>query len=483
MSDIAFRSAADLARMIRDGKISSSELLELYLKRIETFNPKINAVVTMDTASARAQAKKADDMAAKGRFMGPLHGVPVTIKDGFETAGMRTTSGAPIFENHIPQQNADAVQRYIDAGAVVIGKTNVPKFCADSQSYNEIFGTTSNPWDLSRTPGGSSGGAVAALAAGLCGLEIGSDIGGSIRIPASWAGVYGHKPTYGIVPFRGHVPPPPGILSLADLSVAGPLARSAADLELAMSLLAGPGEWDSIAYRLSLPEPRAASLKTYRIAAWLDDDALPVDASVKRCLTEMVAALRSAGAAVDETARPEIEPEEAFRTYMNLLTPVIATGLPSDLFDLLKRVAQSDGEETELVRFARDATQMHREWLAANAKRHFHRKLWADFFKKYDVLLCPTASLPAIPHDQAGEPIERTVTVNGKTEPYGILLRWAGIITSVYLPATSAPIGLTDEGLPVGVQIVGPYLEDRTPIDFARRLEEVIGGFAPPKGY
>ncbi len=483
MSDIAFCSAVDLARMIHEGKISSRELLDLYLERIDTYNPQINAVVTMDAEAARIQAIKADEMAAKGQFMGPLHGVPVTIKDGFETVGMRTTSGAPIFENHIPETNADAVQRYVDAGAVVMGKTNVPKFCADSQSFNEIFGTTNNPWDLSRTPGGSSGGAVAALAAGLCGLEIGSDIGGSIRIPASWAGVYGHKPTYGVVSFRGHVPPPPGILSLADLSVAGPLARSAADLELAMSLLAGPGKWDSTAYRLSLPEPRSKSLKEYRIAAWLDDETMPVDDSVKHCLTEMVAALRSAGATVDETARPEIDPEKAFRTYMRLLTPVIATGLPSELFNMLKQVAQSEGEETELVRFARDATQMHREWLAANAKRHLHRKRWADFFKNYDVLLCPTASLPAIPHDQTGEPIERTVTVNGKSEPYGILLRWAGIITYVYLPATSAPIGRTEGGLPVGVQIVGPYLEDCTPIHFAQMLSEIVGGFAAPEGY
>ena len=180
---------------------------------------------------------------------------------------------------------------------------------------------------------------MAALAAGLCGLEIGSDIGGSIRIPASWTGVYGHKPSFGIVPFRGHVPPPPGILSLADLSVAGPLARSAGDLEMAMSLLAGPSEWDSTAYRLSLPEPRFKSLKEYRIAAWLDDETMPVDDSVKARLNEMVAALRSAGVKVDESARPEIDPEEAFRTYMSLLTPVIATGLPSELFNVLKQAA------------------------------------------------------------------------------------------------------------------------------------------------
>ena len=483
MNDIAFRSATELAQMIRNGKMSSRELLDIYLQRIETHNPRINAVVTMDVEGARLQAKKADEMAAKGKFMGPLHGVPVTIKDGFETAGMRTTSGATIYENHIPRTHADAVQRYVDAGAVIMGKTNVPKFCADSQSYNTIFGTTNNPWDLERTPGGSSGGAVAALAAGLCGLEIGSDIAGSIRVPAAWTGVYGHRPTHGIVPFRGHVPPPPGILSEADLSVAGPLARSADDLQMALDLIAGPGQWNATAYRLSLPAPRARTLKEYRIAAWLDDAAMPVDDSVKACLAQMVAALRGAGARVDETARPAIDPADAFRTFMRLLSPVLAAGAPADLIELLKQVARTESEETELGQFARDATQMHRQWLSANAKRHGHRRIWADFFKDYDVLLCPVASLPAIVHDQKGEPIERTVMVNGKTEPYSILLRWAGLATYVYLPATSAPIGRTDGGLPVGVQIVGPFLEDRTPIDVAQKLAGIIGGFEPPPGY
>lgn len=483
MESIAFRSATELARLIRKGKISSRELVELYLARIQRIDKQINAVVTLDAEGARRQARQADEAQARGESLGPLHGMPVTIKDGFETAGMRSTSGAPMFKDHLPKIHATAVQRYADAGAIIMGKTNVPLFCADSQSYNELFGTTNNPWDLARTPGGSSGGAAAALAAGLTGLELGSDIAGSIRVPAAWSGVYGHRPSYGIVPFRGHIPPPPGILAEADLSVAGPLARSAADLKLALKILAGPESGDAVGWKLALPPPRAKSLKAYRIAAWLEEDAMPVDGTVRRCLDETIAALRSAGARVDEQARPAVPAAEAVRTFLKLLYPILATGYPPEVMEMFKQLAQTESEETELGLFARDATQLHRQWLSANARRHAQCRLWAEFFKNYDVLLCPAASVTAIAHNPVGTPIDRTITVNGKAEPYSLLLKWVGMVTHVQLPVTSAPVGRTADGLPVGIQIVGPYLEDRTTIDFAERLSKVIGGFVPPLGY
>ena len=481
--DIAFLSAAELARMIREGRITSSELLEHYLSRIEKFNPRINAVVTLDAEGARRQARRADEMLARGESRGPLHGVPVTIKDGFETAGLRTTSGAPMYKDHIPASHAAAVQRYVDAGAIIMGKTNVPLFCADAQSYNEIFGVTGNPWDTGRTPGGSSGGPAAALAAGLTGLELGSDIAGSIRVPAAWSGVYGHKSSYGIVPFRGHIPPPPGILSQADLSVAGPMARSAADLMLALDILAGPDAWDARAWKLGLPPPRATALKEYRIAAWIEDAALPVDDDVKACLMAAVAALREAGAVVHAQARPDIDPAEAFGTFSRLLHPVIAAGFPRSFIDALKQLARSHDADSEMGRFAAEATQMHRHWLSANAKRHAHRQKWHEFFTQYDVLLCPTVGVPAIVHNISGNSLDRTVELNGISMPYSVLMHWAGIITYVYLPATSAPVGRTASGLPVGIQIVGPYLEDRTTIDFADKLSRIIGGFEPPPGF
>ncbi len=483
MDNIAFRPATELARLIRNRRISSRELLELYLSRIAKFDPQINAVVTLDAEAARRQAQRADEMQARGETLGPLHGVPITIKDGFETAGLRTTSGAPMYENHIPGENALAVQRYVDAGAIIMGKTNVPLFCADSQSFNAIFGTTNNPWDLARTPGGSSGGAVAALAAGLTGLELGSDIAGSIRLPAAWAGVYGHKPSYGIVPFRGHIPPPPGILSEADLSVAGPLGRSAGDLKMALKILAGADSAQAVGWKLTLPPPRAKRLKDYRVAAWLEDAAMPVDRAVADSLHETVATLRRAGVRVDETARPAIPTSEAMRTFQQLLTPIIATGFPKQVIDVFKQMAQTQSDGSDLARFARDALQSHREWLGANAKRHSHRRLWADFFRNYDILLCPAGSVAAIEHNTTGTQMDRRILVNGQSQPYGLLIAWAGIFTYVYLPVTCAPVGRTPGNLPVGIQIVGPYLEDRTTIDFAERLAREIGGFTPPPGY
>ncbi|MDA8138052.1 MAG: amidase family protein, partial [Desulfobacteraceae bacterium] len=363
-----------------------------------------------------------------------------------------------------------AVQRYVDAGAVIMGKTNVPLFCADSQSYNDIFGITNNPWDVSRSPGGSSGGAAAAVAAGLTGLELGSDIAGSIRLPASWCGVFGHRPSFGIVPFRGHIPPPPGIVAEADLAVAGPIARSAADLKLALDLLAGPDPLTATAWQLALPKPRANSLKKYRIAAWMSEDGFPVDQTVQRVLKGVISALRSEGAAVDEKARPGFNAADSFRTYQKMLTPIIASGFPSKVLEFLAQVAQSEGERSDLGIFATDTHLLHRHWLSANAKRQAHRHMWADFFKRYDVLLCPVVSVPAIVHDTRRTQIERTIQVNGRSEPYGLLLKWAGLFTHVYLPCTSAPVGRTAEGLPVGIQVVGPYLEDLTTIDFAQRL-------------
>jgi amidase len=494
MDELAFYPATKLAQMIRTGEVSSSELLELYLARIERLNSRINAVVTLDAERARRQARQADALRSKGESLGPLHGVPITIKDAFETAGLPTTCGAPHLKDYIPAANAMAVQRYLDAGAIVFGKTNCPLFCSNSQTYNDIFGRTNNPWDLERSPGGSSGGAAAALAAGLTALELGSDIAGSIRIPASWSGVYGHKPSYGIIPQQGHIPPPPGTSSTTDLNCIGPLARSAADLVLALDCLIGPAPVtkgsppaDAIGWTFRLPQPRAASLKGYRIAAWLDDEDIPVDTQVKACLEAVIDALRAASARIDEQARPGFKAAEAGRTFQKLMYPALFGWIPPALYDTLERLAQTGDAEadSETGRFAQAVTQRHREWLVADAERQVYRAHWAAFFKSYDVLLCPVASVPAIPHtiSKSEMALERTIMVNNQPAPYTILQRWIGLPTLAYLPATSAPIGRTKEGLPIGMQIVGPFLEDRTPLDFAARLADIIGGFAPPPDF
>ncbi len=485
MTDIAFRAATQLAAAIAAKEISSRELLEHYLKRIEQLNPRINAVVTLDVERARQRADAADAALARGHRWGPLHGVPMTIKDAIETAGIRTTGGAELLSEHVPSADAPAVSRLLAAGAIVFGKTNLPKFSMDAQSYNAIFGTTNNPWDTARAPGGSSGGAAAALATGLTGLELGSDIGGSIRNPAHYCGVYGHKPTYGIVPLRGHIPGPPGTLSEADIGVIGPLARSASDLALGLDIIAGPDADRATAWNLQLPPPRRTTLREYRVAAWLDDPACSIDHELLTHYEGVLGALRNAGVSVNAQARPAIGFAEAHRAYLGLLAAATSGGIPSEQFWQLAQMADQLplDEQGLAATFARGTTQRHRHWLSLNEARYHQCSAWAEFFRDHDVLLCPITPTAAIPHDHS-EPINaRTILVNGASRPYMDQIAWAGVIGMAYLPATVAPVGCTRNGLPIGIQIVGPYLEDRTPIDFAGRLAQVIGGFESPPGY
>jgi amidase len=484
MDDVAFRPAVALAKALRAGELGSRELLEHYAGRVERLNPRVNAIVSLDLERARRRADEADAARARGILFGPLHGLPMTIKDSLETAGLRTTCGVPELADHVPTSDAPAVARLRAAGAVVFGKTNAPTWAMDVQTYNPLFGTTNNPWDTTRAPGGSSGGAAAALAAGLTGLEMGSDIGGSIRNPAHYCGVYGHKPSYGIVPARGHLPPPPGMLADPDIGVIGPLGRSAEDVALALEVVAGPDDDQAVGWRLALPPPRRGTLREYRVAAWLDDPGAPVDDAVRARLEAVVEALAKAGVRVDVRARP-VELAEAYRDYLRLLLPVTTAGAPDSVIaGLAEQASQLAPDDDGLpARLARFATQRHRDWLAAHEKRQQYRARWAAFFREHDVLLCPASPVTAIPHDHEGDVFTRTMQVNGRTRPYADQVAWAGIIGMAYLPATVAPAGRTPAGLPVGVQIVGPYLEDRTTLDFARRLAEVAGGFEPPPGW
>lgn len=313
MDSLGFRSATDLMAALRSREVSSRELLEHYLARVERYNPLLNAVVHVKADEARARADAADAATARGEIWGPLHGLPMTIKELFEVEGFRWTAGDPQFAKRVARTDSPSVQLLRAAGAVIFGVTNSPLNGLDAQTYNDVYGTTNNPWDVERSPGGSSGGAAAALAVGLGGLELGSDIGGSIRSPAHYSGVYGHKPTFGIVPRRRAVPPG---LAVSDLSVAGPMARSAQDLELGMSILTRPEVDQVTAWRIQLPPPRHHRLRDYRVAAWLDDPAYPVDAAVLERLRATTEALRRAGVEVDERARPEIgEFKEAYRIY------------------------------------------------------------------------------------------------------------------------------------------------------------------------
>ena len=299
MTDLHFLPATELCRLLRDGDVSSVELLDHFLARVEAHNPGLNAVVALDAERARARAAEADAARRQGESWGPLHGLPITVKDAFETEGLVTTSGAPELRDHVPDSDADAVARLKAAGAVVFGKTNLPIHAGDLQTFNDVYGRTNNPWAPDRSPGGSSGGSAAALAAGLTGLELGSDIGGSIRNPAHYCGVFGLKPTWGVVPPRGHIPGPPGTLKPADVNVVGPLGRSAADLALGLDVLAGPAGLDAAGWRLALPPARnGGALPGLRVATWFDDPFAPIAADTRALLDGAAAALAGGGATV-----------------------------------------------------------------------------------------------------------------------------------------------------------------------------------------
>jgi amidase len=479
MTELAYLSATSIAKEIRERRISSREALDYFLARVAGLDRPINSVVTVDAARARREADAADAALAGSEIRGPLHGVPMTVKDSFQTVGMRTTSGAPELSTFIPQEDAWPVARLREAGAIIFGKTNLPIYAGDMQSYNEVFGTTNNPHDVLRTPGGSSGGSAAALACGFTPIELGSDIGGSIRLPAHMSGVAGHKPSFGIVPAHGQIPGPPGTLTLADLAVAGPMARTIEDVELGLNVLAGPNRWDYPAWRLELPAPRHGAIKDYRVAAWLDDPACCVEPEVRALLEKAAQSLASAGATVDYDARPGFTLEKVFATFAALLQAALSGGVT---FDLIEKYAVATGE-APAAQIKRLQAMRHRQWLSHNERRLQMRKQCEEFFKHWDALLLPVMPCPAIPHDHSQPLASRTVVVGGESRPYWALNAWMAPAGACYLPATVIPVGRVKNGLPVGIQVVGPYLEDRTTLDLSRRLLEMAGGCPRPSGF
>jgi amidase len=479
MTELAFLSATEIAREIRERRLSSREAVDYFLARVEALDKPINSVVTIDATRARREADAADAALARGETRGPLHGVPMTVKDSFQTAGMRTTSGAPELSQFIPGEDAWPVARLREAGAIIFGKTNLPIYAGDMQSYNEVFGTTNNPHDLSRTPGGSSGGSAAALACGFTPLELGSDIGGSIRLPSHMSGIAGHKPSFGIVPAHGQIPGPPGTLTLADLAVAGPMSRTIEDLELGLNILAGPNRWDYPAWRLELPSPRHATPKEYRVAAWLDDPICRMAAEVRALLEKAAHALASAGVSLDYEARPAFTLEKAFATFSALLQAALSGGVP---FNKIEKYAAATGD-TPAAQIKRLQAMRHRQWLSHNERRQQMRKRCEEFFKDWDALLLPVMPCPAILHDHSEPLASRMVMVGSEQRSYWDLNAWMAPAGACYLPSTVIPVGLTSGGLPVGIQIVGPYLEDRTTLFLGKHLQAMLGGCPKPAGF
>ena len=476
-----FDSAHEILEKIKQGEVSSLEVLESFLGQVEKVNPKINAIVALDIERAKEKAKEADNKISLKSKLGPLHGLPMTIKDAFEVEGIVSTGGNPAWKDNIPKRNAEAVQRLVDAGAIIFGKTNVPFLSSDLQSFNKIYGTTNNPWDFERTPGGSSGGSAAALAAGMTPLELGSDIGGSIRVPAHFCGLYGHKPSYNIISEVGHMPPPPGsILTGNGLSVAGPLARSPEDLEIALDVLVAAQEQDSQAWKVKLPKARTKKIKELKIAVWPDEPYAEADDEITSLIKDTAEDLRHAGAKVETVDLP-ISFEEIDKIYSLLLNPLMLAGSPKETFETLAKLNESldPNDVSELAKVARGSVLKHADWVLVNAIRQNMRQKWREFFNKFDVILCPTCITPAFKHNH--NPVhERKLTINGKDDEYLRATLWAGPAVSAGLPSTNVPIGMSSNNLPISMQITGPYLEDKTCLEVAKVVRNLRGGFKIP---
>ncbi len=480
MQDLDFASALAAAAAIKAKRVSSVELTRHMFDRIDKYNPKLNAFAYQMRDQALAQAGQADQALSRGDRLGPFHGVPICVKESFGVKGEPDTWGIPALKGSRAPANSAVVERLLDAGAVLVGGTNVPFNLNDWQSYNEIYGTTNNPWDVTRTPGGSSGGSAAALAAGLAYLSAGSDIGGSLRVPAHFCGVYSHKPTLDLVSMRGHVPG--GIAGLpgfsTGLAVAGPMARSAADLMAALGVLGGPDGYDRKAWSWTLPAPRRRVLKEFRIGYVLDSPLAAPTSEVRPVLERVITALERAGAHPQPGWPAAYDLNAAFENYMFLL----------GAFSFSEEgKAQQEAERKQYEQnsspYGAGALSSYAQWQRRHFSQLASRAVWQRYFEQIDVFLMPAGFTTAMHHDHVGDFTTRSIDTPDGKRPYMQLMPWMVTATLTGCPATVAPVGLTPGGLPVGIQILGPFWEDATPIEFAALLEREIGGFKPPPGF
>jgi amidase len=475
--DPDFGSALDAAAAIRARKISAVELTQHTLRRIDAFQPKLNAYVYQLRDQALEAAKQADQAIAGNKATGLFHGVPINVKESFGVQGQPCTWGVPEFKNARAAADSVPVRRLKDAGAILLGATNVPKFLMDGQSFNEIYGVTNNPWDVARTPGGSSGGSAASLAAGMAFFSIGSDIGGSIRTPSAFCGIYGHKPTLDIVNMKGHLPgglqDNPGFSTL--LAVGGPMARSGEDLEAGLRILAGAEPPDSKAFQWTLPKPRHQQLRDYRVGYVLEDPTAPVSTETKSVLEGAIRACEKAGATVKPGWPDGFQFKELLDTYFFLLGAFDFSMMPPERQQRVRPHFEKRSDN-----LAKGALSGFAEWQRKNRKRLAYRAMWEKYFESVDVFLLPTAFTTAFPHDPTPPDQRRVPLPEGGSGSFWDLLAYITPASLTGCPATTAPAGLSKSGLPVGLQIVGPYLEDATPIAFARLLADEIGGFQAP---
>jgi amidase len=492
MDNLYFLTASQLADCICKGEISSLEVTKAFLDQISRHNPKVNAIITLDHEQALRRARLADEALLKGEIWGPLHGVPITIKDVFETEGLRTTSGFQQFSRYVPKQDAAVVARLRSAGAIILGKTNTPPMANDDQTNNPLFGRTNNPWNLERTPGGSSGGSAAAIASGFSALDIGSDIGGSVRNPAAFCGTFSLKPTDTLVPFKGHIPPPPGVKGrglLRYFLTPGPIARSVEDLRLALKIIAGPldDQWEIPPVNLDSPEPKPLSqLKI----AWCDDFGLPVSSEIHSAIVELVGRLSKAGCLVERCVPTDFDFNLAIQGYGLLKQAAFsARETPLHLPRFFWRMASNFVPDSNPLAkgLMSGAGADIRKYAIALSQRDGFIAQMEKFLMKWDAWICPVAACTAYPHLSSNNLIKQLsskVTIDGNQTPYILA---TSVYTSIFnltgSPVVVLPLAQSCDGMPIGIQMIGKRWKDMDLLNVAETITEITGPFKVPPGY
>lgn len=492
MTHLTFVPAHQLARMIRDREVSAVEVLDAYLAQIAKHNSNLNAICTLDEKNARTRAKQADEAIASGENWGALHGVPVTIKDIFETAGLRTTAGYIPLKNYIPQQDATVVSRLRIAGAVIIGKTNMAELAGDYQSTNSLFPRVNNPWNHDYTSGGSSGGSAAAVAAGLSPLDLGNDIAGSVRQPAHFCGVYGFKPTDRRISTAGQIPEVPGMpVCIRQMLTVGCFARSIEDIQLCFSLIAGSDDRRPDVPPVPLDIPAGKSLQKLKIA-WIDGwEEVPVASDIRAAMQAVVQTLTQAGCQVEHWRPKDFNLSKILNLYGRLAAYINIYAQPVDRYNLRRSFIQIFRTATQGDRSLRklgDFSRLLPELLNPTLKGYFEVLTARDLFTAqldealdpWDVWLMPVAATVAFTHRPAWSAID----IDGKLYPHAVA---NGSYTMPFNlsghPAVIIPIGQTQAGLPVGMQIVGKRWREMDLLAIAQELDKAVGSFRHPSGY
>ena len=477
-SELCWADLKTLRKLLDGKQLGAMELLDHFVARAQRLNPTINAICEFDVQRARQAARQADQFRAAVSPLerGVLYGIPMTVKESFDVEGLKTARGVPVHRDRIAKADSTAVERLRRAGAIVFGKTNVPYNLSDYQSFNAIHGITRNPWNLDCTPGGSSGGSAAALAAGMTPLELGGDLGGSIRVPAHCCGVFGHRPSYGVVPFGRNTADNP--VTAVDIATAGPMARSAEDLQALFALLAGPDALQSRGWGLQLPPARATRLQDFRVALWFDNGRYPLDGKVRDCLEDFANRLAAIGVQVSRT-HPDLDAEMLDRLHMRMIRAATSSRLPLEDLESQRLAWQASPCPAFAVEL-QGVFYSHREWLADDEARQLIRWQCATFFSEIDILLCPVLPVTAWPHQLDPDFSTRSLQINGQQLPYRERAFWSALSGLAELPATVMPAGMAANGMPVGVQIIGGPFEDHTSLAFAAAAEQALGGFTRP---